>query len=164
MIACPKPTPAAAAMSAGVVALTLKLLLAQLPYEHSFNEETLILAMPRSSAGHTHGGPVTPEVAERVADAMHALATPSRVLILAQLRERPRSVSELVEAVGMEQSAVSHQLRLLRDSGLVVGERQGRNVVYSLYDHHVAWLIDQAVGHATHVELGPAAHPVREVS
>ena len=114
--------------------------------------------------GHTHRRPVTPETAERVAEAMHALSTPSRVLILAQLREQARSVSELVALVGMEQSAVSHQLRLLRDSGLVVGERQGRRVVYSLYDHHVTWLVDQAVGHVEHLELGAGAHPVRGVA
>jgi len=97
---------------------------------------------------------MTAEVAVRVADAMQALAAPSRVLILAQLRERPHSVSELVTAVGMEQSAVSHQLRLLRDIGLVVGDRQGRRVVYSLYDAHVAELIDQAIGHVEHLRLG----------
>jgi DNA-binding transcriptional ArsR family regulator len=120
--------------------------------------------MTGAPTGHTHGGPVTPDVAERVAEAMQALATPSRVLILARLRERPQSVSELVEAVGMQQSAVSHQLRLLRDIGLVVGERQGRKVVYSLFDHHVAWLIDQAVGHVQHVRLGDAAHPERRAA
>jgi ArsR family transcriptional regulator, nickel/cobalt-responsive transcriptional repressor len=114
--------------------------------------------------GHTDRGEVTLEVAELVAEAMHALATPSRVLILAQLRERPRSVSELVASVEMEQSAVSHQLKLLRDSGLVVGERQGRRVVYSLYDHHVAWLVDQAVGHVEHLQLGAGAHPVRRAA
>jgi ArsR family transcriptional regulator, nickel/cobalt-responsive transcriptional repressor len=114
--------------------------------------------------GHSDRDPVTPDVAGRVAEAMHALSTPSRVLILAQLREGPRSVSELVEAVGMEQSAVSHQLKLLRDSGLVLGERHGRRVVYSLYDHHVAWLIDQAIGHVEHLQLGPAAHSVRRVA
>lgn len=114
--------------------------------------------------GHSQRGSVTPAVAERVAEAMHALSTPSRVLILAQLRERPRSVSELVAAVGMEQSAVSHQLKLLRDSGLVAGERHGRHVVYSLYDHHVAWLVDQAVGHVEHLQLGDAAHPVRRIA
>ena len=90
----------------------------------------------------------------RVADAMQALAAPSRLLILAQLRARPHAVSELVEAVGMEQSAVSHQLRLLKDTGLVVGERRGRRVVYSLYDAHVAELIDQAVWHVEHLTLG----------
>lgn len=104
------------------------------------------------------------EVAERVAEVMDALSTPSRVLILAQLRERSRSVSELVAAVGMEQSAVSHQLKLLRDSGLVAGERHGRRVIYSLYDHHVAWLIDQAIGHVEHLQFGAGAHPVRRVA
>jgi DNA-binding transcriptional ArsR family regulator len=97
---------------------------------------------------------MTTDVADRVADAMQALATPSRVLILAELREGPRSVSELIAAVGMQQSAISHQLRLLRDIGLVVGERHGRSVVYSLYDEHVASLIDQAVGHVEHLRLG----------
>ena len=120
--------------------------------------------MEDHSQGHTHRGPVTPEIAERVAETMHALSTASRVLILAALRERPRSVSELVAAVGLEQSAVSHQLKLLRDTGLVVGERRGRRVVYSLYDHHVAWLVDQAVGHVEHLQLGDAAHPVRRVA
>ena len=114
--------------------------------------------------GHTKRTAVTAEVAGRVAEAMQALSTPSRVLILARLRDRPHSVSELVEAVGMEQSAVSHQLRLLRDGGLVVGERTGRTVVYSLYDHHVAWLIDQAIGHVEHLELGAAAHPARRIA
>ena len=123
--------------------------------------------MPAAKAhdeGHTRRGAVTPEVAERVAEAMHALSTPSRVLILAQLRERSQSVSELVAAVDMEQSAVSHQLKLLRDHGLVAGERQGRRVVYSLADHHVAWLVDQAVGHVEHLQLGAAAHPGRRAA
>jgi DNA-binding transcriptional ArsR family regulator len=114
--------------------------------------------------GRRRRGVVTLEVAERVAEAMQALSTPSRVMILAQLRERSQSVSELVAAVGMQQSAVSHQLRLLREIGLVVGERQGRRVVYSLYDEHVAELIDQAVGHIEHLRLGAVAPPARAAS
>jgi ArsR family transcriptional regulator, nickel/cobalt-responsive transcriptional repressor len=106
---------------------------------------------------------MTAEVAARVADAMQGLAAPSRVLILAHLRERPHSVTELVEAVGMEQSAVSHQLRRLKDIGLVVGERRGRRVVYSLYGVHVAELIDQAVGHIEHVGLGVRDGAARRV-
>ena len=60
----------------------------------------------------------------------------------------------LAEAVGMEQSAVSHQLRLLRNLGLVIGARAGRSIVYSLYDNHVAQLLDQAVYHIEHLRLG----------
>jgi ArsR family transcriptional regulator, nickel/cobalt-responsive transcriptional repressor len=66
------------------------------------------------------------------------------VRILAELSERPRSVGELAAAVEMEQSAVSHQLRLLRHLGLVVGERQGKRIVYALHDSHVAVLLAEA--------------------
>ena len=51
----------------------------------------------------------------------------------------------------MEQPAVSHQLRVLRDLGLVVGTRSGRSVVYGLFDSHVASLIDEALRHIDHV-------------
>jgi DNA-binding transcriptional ArsR family regulator len=101
--------------------------------------------------------------AATVASTLQALATPSRLLILSRLREGPLPVTELAAAVGMEQSACSHQLRLLRNLGLVVGERNGRSVVYALYDHHVAELLDQALYHAEHLRLGltdAAAKPV----
>jgi DNA-binding transcriptional ArsR family regulator len=92
--------------------------------------------------------------AARVATTLQALATPSRLLILARLREGPCAATELAHQVGMEQSACSHQLRLLRNLGLVVGSRQGRSVVYALYDNHVAELLDQAVYHTEHLRLG----------
>jgi len=59
----------------------------------------------------------------------------------------------------MEQSAVSHQLRLLRTMGLVTTERRGRRILYSLYDDHVAALLDEAVWHAEHLRLA-APDPV----
>lgn len=93
-------------------------------------------------------------VARQVATTLQALATPSRLLILTELRQGSRPVTELAEAVGMEQSAVSHQLRLLRNLGLVVGARSGRSIVYSLYDNHVAQLLDEAVYHSEHLRLG----------
>ncbi|WP_083598582.1 ArsR/SmtB family transcription factor [Actinomadura madurae] len=92
--------------------------------------------------------------AARVATTLQALATPSRLLILARLREGPLPATELAAEVGMEQSACSHQLRLLRNLGLVVGTRQGRSVVYALHDDHVAELLDQAVHHVEHLNLG----------
>lgn len=92
--------------------------------------------------------------AKQVASTLQALATPSRLLILSRLHDAPATVGDLAEAVGMEQSAVSHQLRLLRHLGLVEGERRGRQVEYRLCDDHVAALIEQAVYHAEHVRLG----------
>jgi DNA-binding transcriptional ArsR family regulator len=94
--------------------------------------------------------------AKSVASTLQALATPSRLLILATLQEGPKSVGDLVEEVQMTQSAVSHQLRLLRTMGLVDSERHGRNIVYSLFDDHVSELIDQAIYHAEHVRMGLA--------
>jgi DNA-binding transcriptional ArsR family regulator len=49
---------------------------------------------------------------------------------------------------------VSHQLRLLRALGLVTGTRTGRSIVYSLYDNHIAELLDAAVYHIEYLRLG----------
>ena len=94
-----------------------------------------------------------------VAETMQALATPSRVRILSRLGAGACSVSELTRDVEMEQSAVSQQLRVLRHLGLVVGERQGRSVIYALHDDHVGVLLAEAVSHAEHVRLGLASRP-----
>lgn len=94
--------------------------------------------------------------AKHLAETLRALATPSRLLILDRLRRAPATVGELVASVGMEQPAVSQQLRVLRNLGLVTGTRSGRTIVYELYDDHVAELIDQALSHAEHVRLGLA--------
>lgn len=96
--------------------------------------------------------------ARAAAESIQALATPSRLRILARLHSGPASVTELASAVGMEGSAVSHQLRVLRHLGLVVGERDGRQVVYELHDDHVGELLAQAVAHVEHVRLGVAGH------
>lgn len=97
--------------------------------------------------------------AKSVATTLQALSTPSRLLILARLREGAATVGELADAAEMEQSAVSHQLRLLRNLGLVDGERQGRSIRYSLYDDHVAQLLDEAVYHAEHLRLAAPDRP-----
>jgi DNA-binding transcriptional ArsR family regulator len=89
---------------------------------------------------------------------MQALATPSRVHILGCLRGGPQSVSEIVASVGMSQSAISHQLRVLRDMRFVIGERRGRQVLYRLHDEHVASLLDEAVFHMQHLDLGSVAN------
>lgn len=87
------------------------------------------------------------EIAEQLADVMFALSTPSRVQILGCLLDQPHAVSELMEALDMEQSAVSHQLRVLREHMLVKVEREGRRRVYALHDEHVVALLEEAVRH-----------------
>src|SRR6058998_1057612 len=97
-----------------------------------------------------------PAFARSAAESIQALSAPSRLRILARLHAAPASVNDIAAAVGMEASAVSHQLRLLRHLGLVTGRRDGRQVVYELYDDHVADLLEQVVSHVEHVRLGLA--------
>jgi len=115
--------------------------------------------------GHDHdpGAPLSARDAQQIAQTMQALATTSRVRILSCLHAGPASVGELAVAVEMETSAVSHQLRMLRHLGLVVGDRAGRQVIYALHDDHVASLLDEAISHTEHLRLGLAqASPVHQ--
>jgi len=115
--------------------------------------------------GHGVEGRATPPAtldpasAAKVAETLQALASPNRLLILTRLRQSPCSVGDLSAAVGMEQPAVSHQLRLLRALGLVAGDRHGRTIVYRLYDNHVAQLLDEAVYHIEHLRPGATEAP-----
>ncbi len=113
--------------------------------------------------GFAHGvsssTPVSADDARHVARIMGALSTPSRVRILACLREGECAVGDLATAVQMEQPAVSHQLRILRDLGLVIGNRAGRHVIYALHDPHVASLLDEALRHIEHLRAGSADPP-----
>lgn len=95
-----------------------------------------------------------PALAAQVAETMQALATPSRLRILARLYEGAATVSEISAAVEMDGSAVSHQLRILRHLGLVASERDGRHIRYSLHDEHVGQLMEQAMSHVEHLRLG----------
>lgn len=98
--------------------------------------------------------PLTQAAAQDVARLMGALSTASRVRILSRLRTGECPVGDLSKELEMEQPAVSHQLRVLRDLGLVVGTRTGRQVVYGLFDSHVASLLDEALRHIDHVSSG----------
>lgn len=77
-----------------------------------------------------------------------ALSDFTRFLILSTLLEGDKSVSELQEACNVSQSAISHQLRLLRDRSLVESRREGQRVIYSLADDHVGLLIGIGLEHA----------------
>ncbi|MCL1879346.1 MAG: metalloregulator ArsR/SmtB family transcription factor [Actinomycetia bacterium] len=78
-----------------------------------------------------------------------ALADSTRFKILSALAANEMRVGELVELVGVSQSAVSHQLRLLRDRGMVAARRDKQNVFYHLLDDHVRSLILIGLEHAS---------------
>lgn len=89
--------------------------------------------------------------AEALAASLQAFATASRLRILWALLDGERPVDELVEASGLTQSATSHQLRLLRDAGLLSSERRGRQIFYRLHDHHLPDLLAAMRHHHEHV-------------
>lgn len=71
----------------------------------------------------------------------------TRIKILYALMDRSLYVSDLAEAVGISQSAVSHQLRTLKQARLVKFRREGKNAVYSLADDHVHTMLAQGMSH-----------------
>lgn len=98
-------------------------------------------------------GPLDEDMERSVAQTSQAFATPSRVRILVRLWQGPATVTALATDTGLEQSSVSHQLRILRDLRLVHARREGRSVVYSLHDDHVAIMLNEAIYHVEHLRL-----------
>ncbi len=88
--------------------------------------------------------------ARQVAEIFKILGDATRVKILYALSKRELCVCDLAAVVAMGQSAVSHQLRLLRGSRLVKYRKEGKMVWYSLDDQHVFSLLSQGVEHITH--------------
>ncbi len=91
---------------------------------------------------------------ERVADLMAALSSPTRIRALFALFEYGEtSAGEIAKIVGMSPSATSHQLRVLRDIGLVRRRREGRAVFYALADDHLEVLLKESLYHVDHNRL-----------
>ncbi len=96
-----------------------------------------------------------------VTEMFQALGDATRVRILYALMCRPLCVRDLAILVGVSESAVSHQLRLLRDRRLVKQKRDGNLMYYSLDDCHLVALFREAEYHADHVYRGLPDHPYR---
>ncbi len=90
------------------------------------------------------------ETAARIANLFKALADPTRVRLITALADAELCVNDLTMLLGMEQSAVSHQLRTLREWRLVRRQRRGRQVYYRLDDEHVRDLLDRSLAHVRH--------------
>ena len=88
--------------------------------------------------------------AERVAELFSTLSDPNRVRIIAELLTGEKNVGEIAESIGMSGSAVSHQLRMLRQIRIVRTSKRGREVYYALDDAHVADLFSRGLDHVKH--------------
>lgn len=86
-------------------------------------------------------------IVEAVAEVFRLLGDPTRVRLVDALSHGERCVGDLAELVGMTESAVSHQLRLLRTARLVRVRRAGRLAFYALDDHHVLGLLHDTRKH-----------------
>lgn len=93
---------------------------------------------------------LTPENASDLASLFEALSDPTRVRIIAALVEGEIGVGELVERIGLTKSAVSHQLRGLRDKRLIRTRKQGRNVFICIDDDHIIELFQRGLDHVLH--------------
>lgn len=71
----------------------------------------------------------------------------TRLSILFLLQENELSVGDIAQALEMEQSAISHQLKTLRTARLVKSERNGKQMIYSLDDLHVFSILEQSLTH-----------------
>lgn len=87
-----------------------------------------------------------------------ALADPTRARILYALANGPLCGRDLAILVGVSESAISHQMRFLREHHLVRPRRRGNVIAYALDDHHMAALFREAEYHVDHVRQGIADH------
>jgi len=94
--------------------------------------------MPHPSEHRPAGRPLGVDEAEALAEAMRAFGASSRLRLLWAMFDSERTVEELSALTGLEHSATSHQLRLLRHARLVAVRRSGRHAYYRLHNHHVA--------------------------
>lgn len=88
-----------------------------------------------------------PEEVEAMAELFKLFGDPTRLKILCSLTQQELCVCDLAELIGMNQSAVSHQLRLLKQGRLVKSRREGKSVFYSLADSHVYTVLAQGMEH-----------------
>ena len=91
--------------------------------------------------------------AQALADTFRVLGDPTRIRLIAAMAMSERCVGDLAALVGMSESAVSHQLRMLRAARLVRTRRAGRQMFYTLDDGHILALFQQGLSHV-HEEEG----------
>lgn len=96
-------------------------------------------------------GNIIPEtLAASMANTLKGLADPTRLRLLSVLFCGETCVNDLAEKLGMTQSAISHQLRVLRDLKFVSYRREGQQVIYGIDDEHIGDLFRRALEHAEH--------------
>ena len=87
------------------------------------------------------------DVLDRIAELFKGFADATRVHILSLLAQQELCVTDIAEAVNLSQSAISHQLRILKQMHLIKFRREGKNILYSLADDHVKTILKMGLEH-----------------
>lgn len=90
---------------------------------------------------------IDPDTADRLSETFKALGDSTRIKIIYALSKKRLCVCDLAAILGMSQSAVSHQLRILRNLKLVRFEKRGKSVYYSLDDDHILSMFNKCLEH-----------------
>jgi len=120
---------------------------------------TTLPAIDHVAVSAAQGALPTPELLRLVVEIFQSLADPTRARVLYALAHGPLCVRDLALVAGVSESAMSHQLRLLRDRRVVTARREGTIVYYTLDGHHVGALLREAEYHADHVRQSLPDHP-----
>ena len=96
--------------------------------------------MPRSAVLEVENT-ITDELVEEVAMVLKALSTPLRLRMVCELCTQPRTVSELIEIVGVRQTLVSQQLATLRELGIIDTRRDGTKMIYRIADENAIKIV-----------------------
>lgn len=111
-----------------------------------YNDEVHVVHQDR--VDHAKEMMIDDSVIQSLSDFFNAIKDPTRLKILHALFVHEMCVNDIAATLAMSQSAISHQLRLLRKTSLVKYEKKGKMVYYSLKDDHVHTIISQAIEHS----------------
>lgn len=125
------------------------------------SEETLTGHLPINpeKVAELQASAPSDELIALVTGTFQALGDPTRLKMLYALSKHSCCVRDLAILAGVSESAVSHQLRLLKDRRLVKQRREGTTIYYTLNDNHLAVLFREAEYHADHVYQDLPNHP-----
>ena len=107
------------------------------------------MAAEAATSNAHRGRPLPSDTITALADTFRILGDPTRVRIVDALASGQLCVHEISEHIGLSESAVSHQLRLMRSMRIVRARREGRCVYYTLDDQHVLDLFQQGLRHVS---------------
>ena len=107
--------------------------------EHTIFDKKAVSALKKTM--------IARDTSERLSETFKALGDPTRIKIVYALSEKELCVCDLSAALGMSQSAISHQLRILRNLKLVKFEKRGKSVYYSLDDDHILSMFEKCLEH-----------------